>query len=126
MGLDWHRNERLELTILESGSLFYSVDARDCSLKPDTLTVARPWPSRDDSVLAARVSCSVNPYLEVSARTCPYGGVLPLCEHSGQNLSRSNLAVARTMEQTRNTGSNIPPSHSHMADTVAWSGLNIP
>lgn len=42
-GLDWHRNEGLELTMLESGRLAFSVDGRACVLKPGDLTITRPW-----------------------------------------------------------------------------------
>jgi AraC family transcriptional regulator, 4-hydroxyphenylacetate 3-monooxygenase operon regulatory protein len=42
-GLNWHRNEGLELTFLESGSLAYAVDDYTCTLKPGDLTIARPW-----------------------------------------------------------------------------------
>jgi len=41
--LDWHRNEGIELTFLETGSLVFSVGGRDYTLKPDDLTVTRPW-----------------------------------------------------------------------------------
>jgi AraC family L-rhamnose operon regulatory protein RhaS len=42
-GLDWHRNEGVELTFLETGRLAYSVDGQDLTLKPGDLTIARPW-----------------------------------------------------------------------------------
>ena len=42
-GLVWHRNEGLELTFVERGSLAYSVSGCDYRLRPDDLTVARPW-----------------------------------------------------------------------------------
>ncbi len=42
-GLPWHFNEGLELTFLESGSLEFAVDGRDYNLRPDDLTLARPW-----------------------------------------------------------------------------------
>lgn len=42
-GLPWHFNEGIELTFLESGSLEFSVDGRECALAPDDLTLARPW-----------------------------------------------------------------------------------
>jgi AraC family L-rhamnose operon regulatory protein RhaS len=42
-GLDWHRNEGVELTFLESGSLGFSADDRDFLLKPSDLTFTRPW-----------------------------------------------------------------------------------
>ena len=42
-GLDWHRNEGLELTFLERGSLAFAVDQAACRLKADDLTVTRPW-----------------------------------------------------------------------------------
>ena len=42
-GLTWHRNEGIELTFLERGSLAFAVDRRICQLKPDDLTITRPW-----------------------------------------------------------------------------------
>jgi AraC family L-rhamnose operon regulatory protein RhaS len=42
-GLDWHRNEGVELTVLSSGSLRYFCDDRSYMLKPNDLTIARPW-----------------------------------------------------------------------------------
>jgi AraC-like DNA-binding protein len=42
-GLDWHRNEGLELTFLESGRLGFAVDGRDSLLQAGDLTVTRPW-----------------------------------------------------------------------------------
>ena len=42
-GLDWHRNEGLELTFLETGTLAFSVDATRCQLHPNDLTITRPW-----------------------------------------------------------------------------------
>jgi AraC family L-rhamnose operon regulatory protein RhaS len=42
-GLDWHRNEGLEVTFLESGSLKFSAADHQYSLCPDHLTIMRPW-----------------------------------------------------------------------------------
>ncbi|HEY9592835.1 MAG TPA: hypothetical protein VHE79_00060, partial [Spirochaetia bacterium] len=42
-GLDWHRNEGIELTILANGTLPYSCEDRSYVLKPYDLTIARPW-----------------------------------------------------------------------------------
>ncbi|MBI5693093.1 MAG: AraC family transcriptional regulator [Verrucomicrobia bacterium] len=42
-GLDWHRNEGIELTFLERGGVAFSVDRRQAQLRPDDLTVTRPW-----------------------------------------------------------------------------------
>ena len=42
-GLDWHRNEGIELTFLERGSLDFAVDRHRCRLRADDLTVTRPW-----------------------------------------------------------------------------------
>lgn len=42
-GLDWHQNEGIELTFLERGDLAYAVDDHHCRLRPNDLTVARPW-----------------------------------------------------------------------------------
>ncbi len=42
-GLQWHRNEGLELTFLESGSLPFAVGPERHSLRPGDLTITRPW-----------------------------------------------------------------------------------
>lgn len=42
-GLDWHRNEGIELTFLETGSLDFAVDDVDFDLNANSLTVTRPW-----------------------------------------------------------------------------------
>jgi len=42
-GLDWHRNEGIEITLLESGRLGFGVDGQDTVLKPGDLTTTRPW-----------------------------------------------------------------------------------
>jgi AraC family L-rhamnose operon regulatory protein RhaS len=42
-GLDWHRNEGIEWTFLERGSLGFAVDHAQYRLRADDLTVTRPW-----------------------------------------------------------------------------------
>jgi AraC family L-rhamnose operon regulatory protein RhaS len=42
-GLDWHRNEGIEIHFLESGTMPYSQGGRDMMLKPNDLTITRPW-----------------------------------------------------------------------------------
>ena len=42
-GLDWHRNEGIEITFLERGLLSFGVGGTDCELKPGALTITRPW-----------------------------------------------------------------------------------
>ena len=42
-GLPWHRNEGIELTLLESGNAAFAVDGKRSLLKPDDLTCTRPW-----------------------------------------------------------------------------------
>lgn len=42
-GLPWHRNEGIEITLLESGSLAFAVDGNQYRLQADDLTVTRPW-----------------------------------------------------------------------------------
>lgn len=42
-GLDWHRNEGIELTFLERGGIDFAVDRRTAHLRPGDLTVTRPW-----------------------------------------------------------------------------------
>ena len=57
-GLDWHRNEGIELTFLESGRLEFAVDRTRCQLRPHHLTVTRPWQAHrvgDPHVTAGRL-----------------------------------------------------------------------
>jgi len=42
-GLDWHRNEGIEFHFLESGTMPYSQENKDIVLKPNYLTITRPW-----------------------------------------------------------------------------------
>ena len=42
-GLPWHRNEGVEVTFLESGSLPFAVDHHSYELKAGDLTITRPW-----------------------------------------------------------------------------------
>ena len=42
-GLDWHRNEGIELTFLETGSMAFQLENQQYNLQPDDLTITRPW-----------------------------------------------------------------------------------
>lgn len=42
-GLDWHRNEGIELTFLESGATAFGVEGQDFQLQGGDLAVTRPW-----------------------------------------------------------------------------------
>lgn len=42
-GLDWHRNEGIEITFLEQGLLSFGIADESIDLKPGMLTVTRPW-----------------------------------------------------------------------------------
>ena len=42
-GLDWHRNEGIELCLLETGNLCFQLNDREYKLDPNTLTITRPW-----------------------------------------------------------------------------------
>lgn len=42
-GLDWHRNEGIELTFLERGAVGFGVDDHSTKLRPGDLTITRPW-----------------------------------------------------------------------------------
>jgi AraC family L-rhamnose operon regulatory protein RhaS len=42
-GLDWHRNEGIEFTFLERGRLAFGGAARQWELRPDDMTITRPW-----------------------------------------------------------------------------------
>jgi AraC-like DNA-binding protein len=42
-GLDWHRNEGIEITYLARGRLPFAVDTDAFLLEPGSLTITRPW-----------------------------------------------------------------------------------
>lgn len=42
-GLEWHRNEGIELTFLETGTLGFAIRDRSFRLQPGDMTVTRPW-----------------------------------------------------------------------------------
>lgn len=42
-GLDWHRNEGIELTHLAQGKATFGVDGQEFPLKSGDLTITRPW-----------------------------------------------------------------------------------
>ena len=42
-GLGWHQNEGIELTLLERGSLEFAVEEKKFRIRPNDLTVTRPW-----------------------------------------------------------------------------------
>ncbi len=42
-GLDFHRNEGIEICLLESGSLDFDLNNKTYQLTPNTLTITRPW-----------------------------------------------------------------------------------
>lgn len=42
-GLDWHRNEGIELTMLESGRLAFRLGGAWHRLRPGQVTITRPW-----------------------------------------------------------------------------------
>ncbi|MCZ7644268.1 MAG: AraC family transcriptional regulator [Planctomycetota bacterium] len=57
-GLDWHRNEGLELTYLARGRLAFGLDGATFALKRGALTVTRPWQRHrvgDPSVAASKL-----------------------------------------------------------------------
>lgn len=42
-GLDWHRNEGIEIHFLESGTMPYAQENIETELQPNSLTITRPW-----------------------------------------------------------------------------------
>lgn len=42
-GLDWHRNEGIELTFLETGRMPFAVDGKEYTLGAGDVTITRPW-----------------------------------------------------------------------------------
>ncbi len=42
-GLDWHRNEGIEITYLETGRMAFSLEREKWTLDPGSMTITRPW-----------------------------------------------------------------------------------
>ena len=42
-GLDWHRNEGIEITFLETGNMSFGLEEDQFTLMPDDFTITRPW-----------------------------------------------------------------------------------
>ncbi len=42
-GLEWHRNEGIELTYLETGTIDFALENNRCKLQPGSMTITRPW-----------------------------------------------------------------------------------
>lgn len=42
-GLDWHRNEGIEITFLETGNMTFGLEDDQFTLMPDDFTITRPW-----------------------------------------------------------------------------------
>ncbi len=42
-GLDWHRNEGIEITLLETGTMPFFLGDSQYTIMPDELTITRPW-----------------------------------------------------------------------------------
>lgn len=42
-GLDWHRNEGIEITCVTRGKLAFSVESQEFDLKKGSVTITRPW-----------------------------------------------------------------------------------
>ena len=58
-GLDWHRNEGIELTCVGAGRLPFAVDGRSFVLEPGDVTITRPWQRHrvgDPHVTASRLT----------------------------------------------------------------------
>jgi AraC family L-rhamnose operon regulatory protein RhaS len=67
-GLDWHRNEGIEVTLLESGKLGFALEGQQFHLHAGDLTFTRPWQLHrvgDPNVGAGRLHCLI---LDVGVR----------------------------------------------------------
>ncbi len=42
-GLPWHRNEGIEITFLETGSMPFSIEDKEYTIMPNDITVTGPW-----------------------------------------------------------------------------------
>jgi AraC family L-rhamnose operon regulatory protein RhaS len=67
-GLPWHRNEGLEITLVETGTLGFAVKGEEHLLQPGDLTITRPWQPHcvgNPHVGAGRLHCLI---LDVAVR----------------------------------------------------------
>lgn len=56
--MDLHRNEGMEICLLETGRMGFAVDGATCQLRPGDLTITRPWQAHrqgDPQVAAGRL-----------------------------------------------------------------------
>ena len=86
-GLEWHRNEGIEFTILDRGSLEFSTRGGDWLLEPGQFTITRPWQEHRVGrpyVTASRLSWVI---LDVNVRRPHQEWVWP----SWVNLAPSDL-----------------------------------
>lgn len=113
-GLDWHRNEGIELTFLSRGRLDYAVDGQEYSLAAGDLTIARPWQEHRvgrPHVRASRLHWLI---LDLGVRRPNQHWIWPswlilapadrdrlteLLRHNEQPVWRANREVARCFEQ---------------------------
>jgi AraC-like DNA-binding protein len=57
-GMDTHRNEGVELCLLETGTMTFAVDSKTYPLRPGDLTITRPWQAHrqgDPHIAAGRL-----------------------------------------------------------------------
>jgi AraC-like DNA-binding protein len=122
-GLDWHRNEGIEITYLARGGLGFAVDGRPQPLGPGDLTITRPWQAHrvgDPEVAASRLHWVI---LDVGVRrphqtwAWPSWLLLPrglltrlttLLQQNEQPVWRADAAVDRCFERLAAVLANDP------------------
>ncbi len=126
--LPWHRNEGIEFTFLESGTLGFAVSGREFSLEPDDLTITRPWQEHRvglPRVTRSRLHCLI---VDVGVRRpnqdwkCPdwlvlhkrdLSDLIDILRHNEQPVWKAPVSVRRCFQaigsavQSDQGGSNI-------------------
>jgi AraC-like DNA-binding protein len=114
-GLDWHRNEGVELTYLARGKLAFAVDGTNFRLSRGDLTITRPWQLHrvgDPCVSASRLHWII---LDLGVRRPHQAWVWPdwlvMCEtdvkeftrllqHNEQPVWRADTRIERCFERS--------------------------
>jgi len=134
-GLDWHRNEGLELAFLAAGRLPFAVDRRAVTLEPGHLTITRPWQKHrvgDPQVSASRLIWLI---LDVGVRRPNQSWRWPKwlllspaklqrlthqLRHNEQIAWRADKAVAACMEAI-----GVAAAARPTGDNLAWLKIRI-
>ena len=127
-GLDWHRNEGIELTLLSRGRLVFATDAGRHLLGPGDLTITRPWQRHrvgDPHVTTGRLHWLI---LDVGVRRPNEGWTWPPWLLAGEDeldrltrvLRHNEHPVWRADAETRRAFERVTEEHR-----TGWLALRI-